>query len=205
MSPYQQFKVRTEISLRKSGLKRLDKTGDLLSDSFLLLCSVLFFLNIINNLKLGTFIPPQTHLYTWQTLTENFWVFTLWGRARIMNYLGRCVGRLLKKGGGHMEEGYLKGNVRAPFTDLKRIRHKELVFSVIQREGTCQFQSNIKNFQTELSKMKEKTGSLEVYKWRLEDQLARNHRLGCLRFLLALTVYESESLLLMINCGTADF
>lgn len=31
-----------------------------------------------------------------------------------------------------MEQGYLKGNVRAVFIDLKRMRHKELVFCVIQ-------------------------------------------------------------------------
>lgn len=52
----------------------------------------------------------------------------MWGRARITNHLGRKIGRcteeLSKKGGGHVEEEKLKGNVRVPFIDVKRVRHR---------------------------------------------------------------------------------
>lgn len=45
-----------------------------------------------------------------------------------------------------MKEGYLKENVKDLFINMKRIKHKELGFYVIQNKSASQ--SNIKGFQT---------------------------------------------------------
>lgn len=71
-----------------------------------------------------------------------------------------------------MEQGYLKGNVRAVFIDLKRMRYKELVFCVIQREGTCQFQYNIKDFLT-VRPVQEKRLSHQKYTSRVRRSVGR--------------------------------
>lgn len=89
-------------------------------------------------------------LYTidtqWKILSVDFV-----GKCLNYNRWGRNIDRHRKihqRNRVFVKEEYHKGNVRVLFINLKKIGHKELDFHVIQRQSTCQFQSNIKDFLT---------------------------------------------------------